>query len=739
MLSIKIGSSLIPTDSSISLPLVLRNPLFVTDNGKLPGSYIFNTNFKATTELRKEFGQAHRVQKNGRAIAELPYEIRHGILRYSGNCTVIEANRDTYEIAFKVDNGDFAVKIANKTLKDLNLGGDRTIATLYTNVYTSDFAYEEIRGENTNIFEVELALDFEYIAVDITSSYSPTNKTFTSPITGDITFSAKFSLGALLDSMKLRVYVNSSLEYEFSVLSGNMNSFSQLLSLNQGDIVELKLWARSQILTLHYPEPIGDIVRNVISFTFFYGSFFEYWIENEFDINLSKDQSTSDYAIFPILNNAFLDNFPDDAFQLDNLSLKTLYTEYFTVQNYYNGRFPLFISGLKEGELLFSANLFTPFVYMNKLLNQIASEAGYSIINSPFSDEFEGSVLFNAYAENTYVGDNTKLIPVKPTFNLSDHVPDLKQTDFINYISQLTGFLPVIDNNLLTITFIKVKDIHTETPQNAALPFPGIMLPNPTVKVNPEYKGVKLELKAASTDGYQGARIKELHSKLVYKGEVATINSLPSTGNLVNDMYKVTSDNSYYVWQYNETTYTLTWVFFTRDWPLVYKDGEEPYLTITSGLSPVLTTYIKDEVLGAPADRFWTIPVTWQPGILEGFPDSFASEYGIQMLIYRGMVLDSNDKLYPLGTSRTEDYANDLFVNLNARELFTGQWKEFMEFIAYKSKPATCRAILTPAQLKQLQLYRIYREPGYSFIIKEIRVNMLHDSLSLAEMDVYIC
>ena len=136
---IKIGNSDIPVDPGISLPLVLRSPLFTTSESKIPGSYIFNSSFPATEALRHEFGQAHRVQRHGRATAELPYLISSGSLRYQGNCIVSQADAMQYDIAFKIDNGDLAGKLNGKTLKDLNLGADQIITSIYSTAHSETF------------------------------------------------------------------------------------------------------------------------------------------------------------------------------------------------------------------------------------------------------------------------------------------------------------------------------------------------------------------------------------------------------------------------------------------------------------------------------------------------------------------------------------------------------------------------------------------------------------------------
>ena len=173
-LSLTINDILIPLPDGISLPLALRSPLFCFD-GSFPGSFMFNTNLPASDSLRQAVGHLHRVNKHGQPTGEFDYVLTHGILRYEGKCTVIEANEDSYEVSLNVDNGDFYAAIKGKSLKDLNLGGDRNI---YSGVQSNASISEAIgwdETENTGMFEEEEGFNFDLINLDITDSLSLVN------------------------------------------------------------------------------------------------------------------------------------------------------------------------------------------------------------------------------------------------------------------------------------------------------------------------------------------------------------------------------------------------------------------------------------------------------------------------------------------------------------------------------------------------------------------------------------
>jgi hypothetical protein len=245
-------------------------------------------------------------------------------------------------------------------------------------------------------------------------------------------------------------------------------------------------------------------------------------------------------------------------------------------------------------------------------------------------------------------------------------------------------------------------------------------------------------MKKAGPDEYLN-RILELNPKLVYKGSVTTLTDLPAAGNSINDMYLVTFLNEYYVFQYNPEAYILTWWFYSKNFTILYTEGDEPFLTITSELSPVLTSHMLDETPGAPAGRTWWIPRTEQAGILEGFPESLGTEYGLQVLYYKGLALDSHSQPYPLGSSRYADYPGNLafFPDLSAESLFNYRYKGFLQWLAYETKPATLKVILTRKQLSTLKFGQIYSAAEFNFLIKEVRVNLLPDGLSETEIDIY--
>ncbi len=737
-----IGNSNIPLATGISLPLVLRSPLFDTSDGKTPGSFIFNFNLPATPDLRRQFGQAHRTLRGGRATATLPYKLKDGSLKYEGTCTLIEADSDSYSISFAVENGDLAFALKDKTLKDLDLGGDIPVADVFS------LANMPTEGDLINIqtdHEQHFAGTFNsgLIIQDLTNSMSSNGGIFTAPNAVSLTLRLKIIYHYLDGNCLLRLKVNG---IDAVVLTMNDKSIywaelneSIALNLSAGDVVSIYF----DLITTY------DALHNgwYLYYKMGKGGFIEFSSVNIFNMACQGNQNTFDFAIFPVENPEFFTNFPDDHFMLDNRSLKELYSKYFPVQNYYkDGQFSMILGGHLEGEYLSASNLFTPFVYFNTLLNKISAAAGYRILNSPYTgnestaNSHYNAVLYYPFAENTYLESDTHIAPVKPTFNLIDHVPAMSQIEFLREAAKVAGMRLVVSNNERTITFVSLQDQINLAPKQ----FPGILQANPLIKVSPEYKGIKFEFKKAPRDNYIAGHLKEIDPTIVYKGSVANPHDLFAiTGQKINDCYLMLAVNELYVWRYDPKTYQVGWMFYSTNFFLSYQEGVEPFLTISNEFCPLLTHATMDNTVVSAVERGWLIPVTSQPGIMEGVPNT-DNEFSKQILFYRGMQLDGQGNLYPLGTPGNKNFNNDIFgfsVALCAAGDSANMYlahKTFMNWLAYDAKPVTYKAIFTRGQLAATKLHEPYIDThGVVFLIKEIRINLMTDGLSIAEMDIY--
>jgi hypothetical protein len=106
------------------------------------------------------------------------------------------------------------------------------------------------------------------------------------------------------------------------------------------------------------------------------------------------------------------------------------------------------------------------------------------------------------------------------------------------------------------------------------------------------------------------------------------------------------------------------------------------------------------------------------------------------------MVNDSQGHPYPLGSCRYAEYGTENPVDhldIHADSIFKLRYKGFLQWLCYKTKLVTVKVILTSKDLQNINFGKIYRLGGVSFLIKEIKVNLELENLSVAQMDIYIC
>lgn len=737
MLKIEINNTVIPYDPSVSLPVVLKNGIFMEDS-LLPGSYIFNSSFPASVQLKKIFELAHKVTRSGRATAELPYTIQQDALKYTGTCIVQQADEYSYEIAFKVNSGEFAGQISGKTLKDLEWGENITIVDAMTMVvkegeYRIQRDYDESEEEQVDY----ILLDWTEV-IDVGNQFgSSIPNAFIPNVTADYNFSFSLKGNFFCRIAKLIVRIgNTDHEYEitpppYSAMWPHSISINETFHIPAGTICKIFIYIVS--MNNHPFADYGHCYIMDIE-----NGFFQYSLPTKFELNKNNDQYSTDWCIFPYKNSKFFDSFPDDAFLLDNISIKTIYSEYFNVINYYkDDQFPLLQFGTIEDESVKATNLFNPSVFLNSILKKIIDESGFEMINNPFEyPDFENMILLHQYVENIYSNGVANVIPVKESFNLKDHVPKLPQNEFIRYVAVLTGYFPFVDNNSKRVTFINIKDRNIITDENSQT-FSGVLLQNKQVTVKPEYTGISFKIEKASQDANLD-NIKDITDDFNYKGEVLQIDYLPADNNEPGDVYLITSLQEYYAWQYNSDTFMMGWTFYSKNWPLEYKEGEDPAMSYETKLCPVLTTYYKDDTPGAAANRWWIIPEINTPGIFEGFPDSYNNESGLQVAYYGGMRTDSNNEEYPIASCNHLNLGVGVTKqDINAKSIYENRYKGFVDWIVNHSKPVKMYAILTPLQVHNLNISKIQLTPLFNFIIKEAKFNILNDGLSVAELDIY--
>ncbi len=148
MLQLTINNQFIPLDPGISIPFVLNNPMFNTK-----GSYSFTLTIPWSNEIAKALGYIDKPDKSG-----IPSQTFTGTLGYQGSNTweIVgypkKVTSKNVQLYFRIGLGGFFEIVKDKTLQDLELGGERTIDIITNNTDlqypTSDYAIFPVENAN---------------------------------------------------------------------------------------------------------------------------------------------------------------------------------------------------------------------------------------------------------------------------------------------------------------------------------------------------------------------------------------------------------------------------------------------------------------------------------------------------------------------------------------------------------------------------------------------------------------
>lgn len=138
MLQLKVNGEWVDLGANPVITLDEESPVF--EKTSIPGGYSFPFTLPATSRNRRIFGFPERIEKRAAMAVSLDFELYHsGKLRLSGTITVSEADTE-YRANLVVSSGDFASKIGEHKLSDVDLGGERSWAWIDEYTYPeSDF------------------------------------------------------------------------------------------------------------------------------------------------------------------------------------------------------------------------------------------------------------------------------------------------------------------------------------------------------------------------------------------------------------------------------------------------------------------------------------------------------------------------------------------------------------------------------------------------------------------------
>jgi len=703
------------------LSIVRTSPYPLVATGNQAGNFIFNFNLPATPELKRKFKFANRPQAANPFI-EVPYRINGSGLLFEGTATVKEMSSDNYEVSCTVSNGDFNVDAKKVKLTELDLGGDRlidfhqiyTIASTGGSIHRTHFAL--------NPFTETIIPKFTNVQIDTGPSLNADGSSLTINSYSAISLVFSFIAEITQGMATFNIYKDGNLYDSIDILENQQNSY--VLPADDGQVITWDLVLNSE--ELNDPGTYGLDVQISISLNAqAHGA--------PFDPNVRYPDA--DFAIFPIENPEVFSNWDDDFYAVDNLSIKTLYNQFFKVINYFaNGVFPFSMSGIVDGTELTAGNIFTPFPYIAYLVKRIATHFNYRIENNPFDDELQYCVLINHFCENRFQEGSTKFITLKDGFDLKDHVPDWSVYDFFKHLCNLFGMGYEVEIQRRIITFNFLEDIMLN---ESTVDISSMLVDRVRVQNEPSVTGVKLIQKFASADK-AFANVKSLEG-LNYKGVVYLL--LPPEGEL-NDCYFVTKLNGWYVWKYNPETYQFGWVLHSSNFTAEYKIGVEDFNDISSELCPVIlrSPELIDTVLGHPEGRLWLIPASHQPGRFEGAPEMFQTRWSPLVAYYHGMFPDSLNQNYPFASLDILDMNGDpiplqsLSLRIDGPNgLFEKKWKRYLSW-RIKARPVKVKIIPDETFLRSMKFSSKYTINGVNYLLVDFKGNINSSGPGVAEL-----
>ena len=738
MLRIKIGNTWANT-KEVLIPVTLCSPLFLS-NGRIPGSYLFNFTLPLDEPMKAETGYVHRPSRHGTALIKRDFFLDFGPLKFYGTAKITQASETEIEVSCPINTGNLSSLLKELTMPDINLGGVRDTPN---NLLTITFVL------HTSIHYGSLSLQLK--------------------INNEVFETQSIENTELINTLSFTVNVNSADVISWSLIavaehiSSNPDEYAIWFEINTGSSILVKLNDVTQVLselsasvtynnnqlnggaTISFLLPFDDITTNVNNVLNANGLDIT-WINEAFNNFLTLSYPNADFAIFPIENENLLDALDDDTYEIDHLGIKEIYNKYFPVINYYkNGGFPSIMRGILyeiSGETVSAYNLFCPFPYLAYFIKRLAIQLQVQIINNVFeADDLKQLVIYNAFAENNYL--TSDLLHVIDGYDLANHVPDIKISDFLNEILKLLAIGIDYDSQNKLLKLVNLKDIIADS---SSITFPGVIISQPRLEAS-TYSGYRLI--QPKTDSFASETFKDI-SELNYKGEVNIWNNLPNSGNEINDCYYVTMRREYYVWAYDKELNILNWIFFSNDF--IHKieaidetDDSEVYEIDAQWGACMMKGYpLLDNQFCAPENRFWLIPKVKETGNFEGMPPDFTTDFSKYLLFYRGMQPDSQNNNYPLGSNDVYDYAGNLISGANLSLRWNGQYglwenrhRHWVEWLMKTPGSFFWNASMSPLQLSKINWFKWYNANGTKYLLKKLTFNLYNDHIGQVEVEAF--
>lgn len=739
MLSIKIGSTYATIPADIDIPVVMYSPIFLTDDNKIPGSFIFNFTLPLTDELKNELSFPHRPQRKGKITVGKPAEISFGVLRFAGTANIELANSTQVEVSMPVNNGNLAKSIKKKSIKDIGLDEiipfDPKISICQLANTITDHLEMNFDGQFLN--QTKIVLDT--VRIDPYNMYNAANGTWTIPeITQSFQIRFVVNLQVWGADRFILIYINNVPAHTIDIPIGEGEDSFRIMAVNTsrtyeleaGDTLFFMLCARS----LPAAGNMQSVTTNIIS-----GTTIAFVNEDTpFQSIPAKNYPDSNYAVFPIYNPSALNNISDNLYQIEFNDIKQNHEEFAPYLNYFvDDKFPWVVTGLKNSVAYAMINLFAPYPYIAAIIKAIFNTIGYTIVNNVFETEnFKQAVMVHNNIINNYFYQSGQI-------KLNDFIPDIPIADFLRDVCSQLGVTFAINSVTKTITFELIDNIMAD---KTKVPFHLDLITKPELDVI-NYSGMSISYEKVSCD-YIEKYVKSLEN-INIKGTVTNIGALGGIQNPeINDAYYVTTRHAFYCWNYDNELSILNWIIYSFDFPMEMNDIDadsefDPY-SLTLKINTILMNFWhpvkgRGDLTISNLGRGWITPAWITPCNFTLLPEDLQSDPQYTLLFYRGLVNDYNDDKFPLASNDVYDYDGNIIAALALRldtdyGVYNKLLRNFIDFVLNSPGDYTFFKKMSVAEIATLNLFKWHNAFETDWLIKEIRFNIKYDTISTAQI-----
>lgn len=363
-------------------------------------------------------------------------------------------------------------------------------------------------------------------------------------------------------------------------------------------------------------------------------------------------------------------------------------------------------------------NHFVLFPFLNYVLQQIFRHLNISVKENIFTNHAGLSqlVLLNNSTLNYFNNEQQTFLMIGGNFTLNEYMPDANISELLQHLEQTFLAYPFYNEFDHSVSIKLMRDILTSSPVALHIPFR-------LNSINPnEYDGFTFNYDFDGDDELLKTSIKDL-TDYTFKGTVNTVQDLPYHDNEYLDLYFVKSTNTYHYF-----------VPFQNQWVNTFASDSKYYIEGNGKLkinySNVFARDAQNKTLIGLQGNIQTLGVPYEE------PDPpklrLLQWFGIQNIAFQNVPYGSAYNTKPDG-SIIGPYSLEWSGEYGVKEKFFKEWLHFQSV----TRQAEFSALLTPAQIKNIDFSTVYRFLQANWLFDTIRFTVSNKGISPATVTAW--